>query len=209
MKHPVQDINTELARQTHFREYFTTNDEILALSNISKIDYAQCAEDLLVQIYDTSLYEADQIVPDQVTPASDSTPQESIVTGNAGVSNEYSRSDHKHLLQISSDIPKIDTATEAIGTSITYYCSSDHQHPQQLSYDRNIITTKFIKTGRLVTELLSANGDVTTIETKLSRTYSGSGWNRSCVFSGSNNTGYPFIEFKVYSSNNAVQIIRL
>ncbi|KAA6377093.1 MAG: hypothetical protein EZS28_027380 [Streblomastix strix] len=121
----VQDINTELARQTHFRGYFTTNDEILALTGVSKGDQAYSAKDLLVWIYDTSLYETDQIVPDQVTPASDSLPQESIVTGYAGINTEYSRSNHKHSLQVSSLLPAKDTATCEEGTANSY-ARSDH-----------------------------------------------------------------------------------
>ncbi|KAA6391852.1 MAG: hypothetical protein EZS28_012617 [Streblomastix strix] len=187
----VQDIDTELARQTHFR---------------------------------------DQIVPDQVTPARDSIPQESIVTGYAGIGYEYSRSDHKHPLQVSTDISKRDTGTGTNGTSITYsrvdhqrilntdttvanmpvkdtgtgnkgnsnyyarsnhahplnidpttanvllvnataaangtsgyYCRYNHVHPQQLTYDGNITATKFIITVGLTTEVLCANGDTKAI----------------------------------------------
>ncbi|KAA6374850.1 MAG: hypothetical protein EZS28_029623 [Streblomastix strix] len=128
----VQDINTELARQTHFRGYFTTNDEILALSGVSKGDYAYSAVDFLVWIYDTSWYETDQIVPDQVTPASDSLHQESIVSGYAGISNEYSGSDHKHLLQVSAVLPANDFATDEEGTANSY-ARSDHTHHVNLS----------------------------------------------------------------------------
>ncbi|KAA6353951.1 MAG: hypothetical protein EZS28_050522, partial [Streblomastix strix] len=84
-------------------------------------------------------------------------------------------------------------------------------HPQQLTYDGNITATKFIKTGGLATEILCANGDTTTIDSKLSRTYNGSagGWIRLCNFPAGASVGSPFIEFKVYSSYNAVQTIRL
>ncbi|KAA6355554.1 MAG: hypothetical protein EZS28_048919, partial [Streblomastix strix] len=43
----VQVINQELSRQTHFRGYFATNDEILALQDSAMGDYAYSAEDLL------------------------------------------------------------------------------------------------------------------------------------------------------------------
>jgi hypothetical protein len=48
---------------------------------------------------------------------------------------------------------------------------------------------------------LLANGDTTTIDAKLSRTYNGSagGWIRLCVFPAGASVGNPFIEFKVYS----------
>ncbi|KAA6375514.1 MAG: hypothetical protein EZS28_028961 [Streblomastix strix] len=50
----VSVINTELARQTHFRGYFTTNDEIFELTSPAIGDYAYSAEDLLVWDYDGS-----------------------------------------------------------------------------------------------------------------------------------------------------------
>ncbi|KAA6354055.1 MAG: hypothetical protein EZS28_050418, partial [Streblomastix strix] len=84
-----------------------------------------------------------------------------------------------------------------------------HIHPQQLIYEGNVTATKFIKTGGLATEILCAIGDTTTLDNKLSRTYTGSGSVRLCVFAASASIGSPFIEFKVYSSYNVVQIIRL
>ncbi|KAA6354000.1 MAG: hypothetical protein EZS28_050473, partial [Streblomastix strix] len=87
----------------------------------------------------------------------------------------------------------------------------DHVHPQQLTYDGNVTATKFIKAGGLATEILCANGDTTTIDSKISRTYNGSagGWIRLCVFPAGASVGSPFIEFKIYTSYNAVQTIRL
>ncbi|KAA6393158.1 MAG: hypothetical protein EZS28_011313 [Streblomastix strix] len=238
-------------------------------------DYAYSAEDLLVWVYESSWIETDQLVPDQVTPASDVIPSNSIVNGSAGVSTEYSRGDHQHPLQVSTvlpakdtavgeegvantyarsdhthhvnlgnSVPKKDTGTGTGGTSNVYssathqhplnidpssvnvplvnataaangtsdyYSRNDHVHPQQLTYDGNITATKFIKTGGLATEILCANGDTTTIDSKLSRTCnsSGGGWIRLCVFPGGSSVGNPFIEFKVYSQYNAVQTIRL
>ncbi|KAA6375506.1 MAG: hypothetical protein EZS28_028966, partial [Streblomastix strix] len=70
---------------------------------------------------------------------------------------------------------------------------------------------KFIKTGGIANKILCANGDTTTIDNKLSRTYNGSGggWIRLCVFPAGASVGNPFIEFKIYSQYNAVQTIRL
>ncbi|KAA6364384.1 MAG: hypothetical protein EZS28_040089, partial [Streblomastix strix] len=124
----VQVINTELARQTHFRGYFTTNDEILQLVNPALGDYAYSAEGLLVWDYDGSQWvETDQIVPDQMTPASDANPQ-SDGTVTAGTSTEYSRGDHIHPLNISTSVPISDTADGAVGTSVNY-ARPDHSHP--------------------------------------------------------------------------------
>ncbi|KAA6367560.1 MAG: hypothetical protein EZS28_036913, partial [Streblomastix strix] len=257
----VQVINTELARQTHFRGYFTTNDEILQLVLPALGDYAYSAEDLLVWDYDGSQWvETDQIVPDQMTPASDANPQ-SDGTVTAGTSTEYSRGDHIHPLNISSSVPISDTADGAVGDSVnyarsdhshpintsstiplqdndlgsvgtansyarsdhqhlinvetnasniptvngvgangtsTYYSRRDHVHPQQLTYDDNVTATKFIKTGGLGTEVLCANGDTTTIDSKLSRTYNSGtgGYIRLCVFPAANSTGAPYIQFQ-------------
>ncbi|KAA6380383.1 MAG: hypothetical protein EZS28_024092 [Streblomastix strix] len=226
-------------------------------------------------MYETDWYNSGDIVPDQVTPASDAIPSNSNGNGSAGTSNEYARGDHQHPLQVSTVLPAKDTAVGEEGVANTYarsdhthhvnlgnsvlkkdtgtgtggtsnvyssathqhplnvdpttanvplvnataaangtsdfYYRNDHVHPQQLTYDGNITATKFIKTGRLATEILCANGDITTIDAKLSRSYStsGGGWIRLCVFPGGASVGNPFIEFKIYSQYNAVQTIRL
>ncbi|KAA6359381.1 MAG: hypothetical protein EZS28_045092 [Streblomastix strix] len=56
---------------------------------VSDSDFAFSAESETVWMYDQNLYNSGDIVPDQVTPASDAIPQLSIVSGNAGVSKEY------------------------------------------------------------------------------------------------------------------------
>ncbi|KAA6353626.1 MAG: hypothetical protein EZS28_050847, partial [Streblomastix strix] len=62
------------------------------------------------------------------------------------------------------------------------------------TYVGNVTATKFIKAGGLASEILCANG---------------SGWVRLCVFPAGASVGSPFIEFKLYSAYNAVQITRL
>ncbi|KAA6324105.1 MAG: hypothetical protein EZS28_054231, partial [Streblomastix strix] len=212
-------------------------------------------------MYDQSWYNSGDIVPDQVTPASDAIPLVDSGTGVAGTSNEYSRGDHKHPLQVSDVLPSKDTSVGTVGQASSYarsdhqhpiqtvdtipnsdsadgsygtvdsyarndhshpinvetnasnipivdgvgvngtsayYSRHDHVHPQQLTYDGNVTATKFIKTGGLASEILCANGDTTTIDNKLSRTYnsSGGGWIRLCVFPAGASVGNPFIEFK-------------
>ena len=59
-------------------------------------DYAYCAETGTVWIYDGEEWVAtDKIVPDQMTPASNTTP---LVNGEASVGSEeaYARGDHRH-----------------------------------------------------------------------------------------------------------------
>ncbi|KAA6392179.1 MAG: hypothetical protein EZS28_012295 [Streblomastix strix] len=168
----------ELARQTHFRGYYLLNADIINLASSATGDFAFTAESGTVWMYESAWYDSGQLVPDQVTPASD---ELSIVNGtaSAGISTSYNR--------------------------------KYHIHPQQLTYYNNITATKFIKTGGTATEILLANGDTTTIDSKLSRTYnsSGGGWIRQCVFPAGASVGNPFIEFKIYSQYNAVQTIRL
>ncbi|KAA6366541.1 MAG: hypothetical protein EZS28_037932, partial [Streblomastix strix] len=197
------------------------------------------------------------IVSDKVTPTSDATPLDDSGIGVAGTSNEYSRGDHKHPLQVSDVLPSKDTS---VGTTVdtipvsdsvdgsngtvesyarndhlhpinvqtnasivpivngvgnngtsAYYSRHDHVHPQQLTYDGNVTVTKFIKTGGLATEVLCANGDTTTIDSKLSRTYSSGtcGNIRLCVFPTGTSTGAPYIQFQVTCNTNSMQTIDL
>ncbi|KAA6361418.1 MAG: hypothetical protein EZS28_043055 [Streblomastix strix] len=129
-------------------------------------------------MYESSWYDSGQLVPDQVTPASDELP---LVDGtaSAGISTSYSR--------------------------------GDHVHPQQLTQDNDITATKFINTGGLATEILSANGDTTTIDSKLSRQYNSGtgGYIRLCVFQTGTSTGAPYIQFQVQCNTNAMQTIDL
>ncbi|KAA6399282.1 MAG: hypothetical protein EZS28_005190 [Streblomastix strix] len=85
-------------------------------------------------MYDTDWYNSGDIVPDQVTPASDAAPLVDSGAGVAGISTEYSRGDHLHPLQISSVLPSADTATGEAGTANTY-ARSDHTHHVNLSND--------------------------------------------------------------------------
>ncbi|KAA6373451.1 MAG: hypothetical protein EZS28_031022, partial [Streblomastix strix] len=149
------------------------------------------AESVTVWMYDQNWYNSGDIVPDQVTPASDATPlSDGSVT--AGISTEYSRGDHTHPLNVTTTIPPSDSASGSVGTT-NYYARNDHSHPTN---DQLLI-------------LLCANGDTTTLDNKLSRTFSGSGWVKLCVFPADASVGNPYIEFKLYSAYNAVQIIRL
>ncbi|KAA6379313.1 MAG: hypothetical protein EZS28_025159, partial [Streblomastix strix] len=244
------------------------------LPNSANGDFAFSAESGTVWIYDQNWYNSGDIVPDQVTPASDATPLVDSGTGVAGTSNEYSRGDHTHPLQVSDVLPSKDTSVGTVGQpssyarsdhqhsiqtvdtipvtdstdgsygtvdsytrndhfhpinvqtnasiisivdgvgnngTSAYYSRHDHVHPQQLTYDGNVIATKFIKSGGLATEVLCANGDTTTIANKISREYNASagGWIRLYNFPAGSSVGSPFIEFKIYSQYNAVQIIRL
>ncbi|KAA6398166.1 MAG: hypothetical protein EZS28_006306 [Streblomastix strix] len=212
-------------------------------------------------MYSDEWYNSGDIVPDQVSPASDAMPIVHNAVGAAGISNEYSCGDHQHPLQVSTILSSADTATGEAGTAAAYasirfrnrnsrhikyicqcpalapppnvdptvtnvllvnatatanvmsdyYCRNDHVHPQQLTYDRNITAIKSIKTGVLSTEILCANGDTTTIDSKFSRTYSSGngGYIRLCVFAIGTSTGAPYIQFQVQYNTNTMQTIDL
>ncbi|KAA6380478.1 MAG: hypothetical protein EZS28_023992, partial [Streblomastix strix] len=235
IKNDIDTINQELSRQIHFRGYYLLNTDIQNLPDSAGSDFAFSAESGTVWMYDADWYNSGDIVPDQVSPASDATPL-SDGTATAGISTEYSRGDHVHPLNITSTIPISDSASGSVGTTNYYarndqshplnittsippqdnasgsvgttnyytrnqhshpinvetnvsnipivngvgangtsafYARHDHVHPQQLTYDGNVTATKFIKTGGLANDILCANGDTTTIDSKLSRTYTG------------------------------------
>ncbi|KAA6363448.1 MAG: hypothetical protein EZS28_041025 [Streblomastix strix] len=85
-------------------------------------------------MYSDEWYNSGDIVPDQVTPASDAVPLVDSGAGVAGISTEYARGDHQHPFQISSVLPSADTATGEVGTANTY-ARSDHTHHVNLSND--------------------------------------------------------------------------
>ncbi|KAA6389864.1 MAG: hypothetical protein EZS28_014610 [Streblomastix strix] len=72
------------------------------------------------------------LFPDQVTPASDTTPKVSIVEDVVGTSSEYDRGDHQHPLKVSDVLPAKDTAKGEEGVANTYV-RSDHTHYVNLS----------------------------------------------------------------------------
>ncbi|KAA6401601.1 MAG: hypothetical protein EZS28_002863, partial [Streblomastix strix] len=93
--------------------------------NSANGDFTFSAESGTVWMYDQNWYNSGDIVPDQVTPASDTTPKVSIVGGVVGTSTEYARGDNQHPLQVSDVLPAEDTANT--------YARSDHIHHVNLS----------------------------------------------------------------------------
>ncbi|KAA6389092.1 MAG: hypothetical protein EZS28_015376 [Streblomastix strix] len=130
LQQQINVINEELNRQTHFRGYYLLNTDIQQLENSANGDFAFSAESGTVWMYDNGWYNSGDIVPDQVTPASDTTPLVDSGTGVAGTSTEYSRGDHKHPLQVSDVLPSKDTSVGTVGQASSY-ARSDHQHPIQ------------------------------------------------------------------------------
>ncbi|KAA6358652.1 MAG: hypothetical protein EZS28_045821, partial [Streblomastix strix] len=134
VKNDIITIQQELARQQHFRGYYLLNSDITSLPDSADGDFAFSAESGTVWMYDQNWYNSGDIVPDQVTPASDAVPLVDSGVGVAGISTEYARGDHQHPLQISSVLPSADTAAGEAGTAATY-ARSDHTHHINLSND--------------------------------------------------------------------------
>ncbi|KAA6383247.1 MAG: hypothetical protein EZS28_021229 [Streblomastix strix] len=120
--------------------------------------------------------------------------------------------DNQYLIRLppaSDELSLVDgTASAGISTS---YSRGDHIHPQQLNYDNDITATKFIKAGGTNQQVLLANGYTTTIDSKISRTYSSGsgGYIRLCVFPARTSTGAPYIQFQVTCNTNSIQTIDL
>ncbi|KAA6378903.1 MAG: hypothetical protein EZS28_025572, partial [Streblomastix strix] len=139
VKNDIITIQQELARQQHFRGYYLLNSDITSLPDSADGDFAFSAESGTVWMYDTepqaessTWYNSGQVVPDQVSPASDAVPLVDSAVGVAGIGTEYARGDHQHPLQISSVIPSRDTETGNAGTS-TAYARADHSHNLNVS----------------------------------------------------------------------------
>ncbi|KAA6392046.1 MAG: hypothetical protein EZS28_012429 [Streblomastix strix] len=78
-------------------------------------------------MFDSAYYYGGDIVSDQVTAASDTTPL-SDGTATAGIRSENSCGDHVHSLNITTSIPPSDSASGSVGTK-NYYARNDHSHP--------------------------------------------------------------------------------
>ena len=92
----VEGLQNRINEEAHFRGYVSTNAKIEALSATPN-DFAYSAESGTKWVYDaeSGWQDTGTPVPDQLTPASDSTP---LINGvaSAGQSNEYARGDHRH-----------------------------------------------------------------------------------------------------------------
>lgn len=92
----VVGLGERINHEAHFRGYLSTNAKIQAL-DATPNDFAYSAESGTVWVYDdvSGWVSTGEKVPDQLTPASDSTP---LINGEAspGVSNTYARGDHRH-----------------------------------------------------------------------------------------------------------------
>lgn len=96
LKSDVEGIQRDIKNEAHFRGYLSTNAKIQALEATPN-DFAYSAESNTKWVYDADngWQDTGTIVPDQLTPASETTP---LVNGVASVGSEsaYARGDHRH-----------------------------------------------------------------------------------------------------------------
>lgn len=96
IKSDLEGIQEDIQNEAHFRGYLSTNAKIQAI-NATPNDFAYSAESGTKWIYDAvnGWENTGSPVPDQLTPASDTTP---LVNGEASVGEQqaYARGDHRH-----------------------------------------------------------------------------------------------------------------
>ena len=96
LKSDIEGIQNDIKNEAHFRGYLSTNAKIQALEATPN-DFAYSAESNTKWVYDADngWQDTGVIVPDQLTPPSDSTP---LMNGIATVGTEekYASGDHRH-----------------------------------------------------------------------------------------------------------------
>ena len=96
IKSDIDGLQKHINEESHFRGYLSTNAKVQALEATPN-DFAYSAESGTKWVYDkTNGWEdTGSLVPDQLTPASDTTP---LINGIASIGTEtaYSRGDHRH-----------------------------------------------------------------------------------------------------------------
>jgi hypothetical protein len=91
----IADIKDELANQTHFRGYWSTNAEIQAITKSKGGDYAYSAESGTVWEFNTTWTDSLTPVPDKVIPKTTTIP---LMNGTAAIGSEenYAAGNHVH-----------------------------------------------------------------------------------------------------------------
>lgn len=92
----IGGIRNQINTESHFRGYVSTNDKLQEIKATPN-DFAYSAESGTKWVYDiyNGWQDTGKAVPDQLTPASDTTP---LMNGKASVGQEnaYARGDHRH-----------------------------------------------------------------------------------------------------------------
>ena len=96
LKSDIEGLQKRINEEAHFRGYLSTNAKIQALTATPN-DFAYSAESNTKWVYDAEKgwQNTGVAVPDQLTPASETTP---LINGEASVGEEeaYARGDHRH-----------------------------------------------------------------------------------------------------------------
>ena len=96
IKSDIEGLQQQITEEAHFRGYLSSNEKIQALEATPN-DFAYSAESGTKWIYDeqNGWQDSGIPVPDQLTPASETTP---LINGVASVGKEesYARGDHRH-----------------------------------------------------------------------------------------------------------------
>ena len=152
IKADVEGIQKQINEEAHFRGYLSTNAKIKTL-NATPNDFAYSAESNTKWVYDVSQGWVDTgtPVPDQLTPASDTTP---LINGVASTGQEeaYARGDHRHPTDTSrlgvEDFNKYKADTKYV-SNIEFNTGLDENNIYQTAqvYDKNG-TMKFIEMHR-------------------------------------------------------------
>ena len=133
LKSDVEGIQKTILNEAHFRGYLSTNDKIQA-HNATPNDFAYSAESNTKWVYDANSgwVNTGIKVPDQLTPASDSSP---LIDGVASPGREesYARGDHRH-------------PTDTTRASVTDLNNLEADvHPTILTFENKLITNKVYK----------------------------------------------------------------
>ena len=133
IKSDVEGIQKSILNEAHFRGYLSTNDKIQVLSATPN-DFAYSAESNTKWVYDANngWVNTGIKVPDQLTPASDTSP---LINGVASPGSEeaYARGDHRH-------------PTDTTRASVTALNNLEADvHPTILTFDNQLITNKVYK----------------------------------------------------------------
>ena len=101
IEYSINGIRSQIATESHFRGYVSTNDKLKEITNATQNDFAYSAESGTKWVYDIlkGWQDTGKTVPDQLTPASDTTP---LMNGEAskGTEEAYARGDHRHPTDI-------------------------------------------------------------------------------------------------------------
>lgn len=119
IKADVEGLQKQIKEEAHFRGYLSKNAKIKALEATPN-DFAYSAESSTKWIYDEvdGWQDTGTPVPDQLTPASETTP---LVNGVASVGTEtgYARGDHRHPTDTTrASVTQLNDAIKALSNNV-------------------------------------------------------------------------------------------